>query len=73
MLNPVSDSLLDRIRARNATVGVIGLGYVGLPLEVEFAKAGFHAVGFDVDSEKVALIQAGESYIADVPSDDARA
>lgn len=65
--------MLDRIRSRDVRVGVIGLGYVGLPLAVEFAKAGFRVVGFDIDSEKVARIQAGESYIADVRSDETRA
>ncbi len=73
ILTPVSDSLLDRIRSRNVRVGVIGLGYVGLPLAVEFAKAGFRVVGFDIDSERVASVQAGTSYIADVRSDETRA
>ena len=44
-----SQDLIDRLRARTARLGVIGLGYVGLPLAVEFAKAGFATVGFDVD------------------------
>ena len=69
----MSEALLGRIRSRDVRVGVIGLGYVGLPLAVEFAKAGFRVVGFDIDSEKVARIQAGESYIADVRSDETRA
>ena len=51
---------------RSATVGVIGLGYVGLPLAVEFAKAGFHAIGFDVDAARVAGVNAGRSYVGDV-------
>src|SRR5712692_12510 len=58
--------LLDRIRDRQARVGVIGLGYVGLPLAVEFARAGFSVTGFDVDAGKVAEINAGRSYIPDV-------
>ena len=62
-------SLIERIRARNATVGVIGLGYVGLPLAVELARAGFKAIGFDVVEEKVRRVNAGDSYIKDVPSD----
>jgi UDP-N-acetyl-D-glucosamine dehydrogenase len=62
--------LLDRIASRHATVGVIGLGYVGLPLAVEFARAGFSVTGFDVDQTKVARINAGESYIQDVPDAD---
>ena len=63
-------TLVDRIRARKARVGVIGLGYVGLPLAVEFAHAGFDVTGFDVDASKVAQINAGRSYIPDVPASD---
>ena len=48
----VAETLLERIRAKEARVGVIGLGYVGLPLAVEFAHAGFTVTGFDVDSSK---------------------
>ena len=58
----------ERIEAREARVGVIGMGYVGLPLAVEFAKAGFAVTGFDVDAEKVRAIEEGRSYIDDVPS-----
>src|SRR5215831_14746714 len=61
-------SLLDRIRTRQANIGVIGLGYVGLPLAVEFAKAGFHVTGFDVDHCKSTQINSGVSYIPDVSS-----
>jgi UDP-N-acetyl-D-glucosamine dehydrogenase len=61
------DTLLDRIRAKHARVGVIGLGYVGLPLAVELAHAGFTVTGFDVDSRKTDQINAGKSYIPDVP------
>jgi len=63
-------SLSDRIRARNARVGVIGLGYVGLPLAVEFARAGFTVTGFDVDDSKIAQINGGTSYIPDVSASD---
>src|SRR5438034_2907549 len=63
-------TLLTRIRNRQARVGVIGLGYVGLPLAVEFARAGFDVTGFDVDASKVAEINAGRSYIPDVPTDE---
>ena len=59
--------LLDRIRSGKARVGVIGLGYVGLPLAVEFANHGFDVTGFDVDAGKIAQINAGKSYIPDVP------
>ncbi len=57
-----------RIRARSARVGIIGMGYVGLPLSVEFARAGFRVVGIDLDPEKVDAINAGRSYISDVPA-----
>ena len=60
--------LLERIESRQARLGVIGLGYVGLPLAVEFANAGFSVVGYDVSDEKVAAINAGRSYIPDVDS-----
>ena len=61
--------LLERIRSRQARLGVIGLGYVGLPLAVEFANAGFSVVGYDVSDEKVADINAGRSYIPDVSAE----
>ena len=61
--------LLKKIEAKQATLGVIGLGYVGLPLAVEFARAGFHVVGYDVDARKVAELMAGRSYIPDVSSE----
>lgn len=60
--------LLQRIQSRQARIGVIGLGYVGLPLAVEFARAGFDVTGFDVDDAKNAEINAGRSYIPDVPA-----
>jgi UDP-N-acetyl-D-glucosamine dehydrogenase len=58
-----------RIDAREAHVGVIGLGYVGLPLAVAFARAGFRVTGFELDAGKVAAIQDGTSYIEDVPTE----
>lgn len=60
--------LLDRLANRTAKVGVIGMGYVGLPLAVEFARAGYQVVGLDVLPDKVAKLNAGESYIPDVPT-----
>jgi UDP-N-acetyl-D-glucosamine dehydrogenase len=60
--------LLDRIQNRSAVVGVIGLGYVGLPLAVEFAKAGFRVIGYDVSQRVVDLLNAGDSHIQDVPA-----
>ena len=58
--------LEEKIKARTARVGIIGLGYVGLPLAVEFAKAGFSVTGIDVQESKVARLNAGESYVQDV-------
>jgi UDP-N-acetyl-D-glucosamine dehydrogenase len=73
MASPTIATLLDRLRSREARVGVIGLGYVGLPLAVEFARAGFSVTGFDVDAHKTAQINAGTSYIPDVPDTDVAA
>lgn len=61
--------LLKKIEGKQAKLGVIGLGYVGLPLAVEFARAGFTVVGYDVDARRVGELMAGKSYIPDVPSD----
>ena len=73
ILHAVTESLLDRIRSKRARAGVIGLGYVGLPLVVAFARAGLSAVGFDVDAARIAAVGRGESYIADVAAGDVRA
>src|SRR2546430_5125416 len=67
--SPVA-SVLDRIRSKEARVGVIGLGYVGLPLAVEFSRAGFHVTGFDVDGGKTSQIVAGERHIPHGPHAD---
>jgi UDP-N-acetyl-D-glucosamine dehydrogenase len=64
------EELRDRIASREARIGVIGQGYVGLPLAIEFAKAGFHVTGFDIDEEKVRSLESGVSYIEDVPSEE---
>jgi UDP-N-acetyl-D-glucosamine dehydrogenase len=61
-----SDLLKDKISSRRARVGVVGLGYVGLPLAVEFAEAGFDVTGIDLSEAKTARLNAGESYIGDV-------
>jgi len=62
--------LSEKIESREARFGVVGLGYVGLPLAVEFARAGFHATGFEVSPEKVDQLLAGKSYIGDVASEE---
>ena len=64
------DALSLKIRERSARVGIIGLGYVGLPLAVEFAKAGFSVDGIDVQNHKVNTINSGNSHIQDVPTAD---
>src|SRR6266403_1593007 len=63
----IQQALQEKIRNRTAKVGVVGLGYVGLPLAVELAKAGFEVTGIDLSEAKVAKVTAGESYIADIP------
>jgi UDP-N-acetyl-D-glucosamine dehydrogenase len=64
----MKDELINLITNKQAHVGVIGLGYVGLPLLVEFASKGFRATGFEVDDAKAKLINDGNSYIGDVPA-----
>ena len=68
-----ADLLRQKLADRTARVGVVGLGYVGLPLAVEFARAGFHTTGIDLDERKVDAINRGESYIQDVPTPDVTA
>lgn len=64
------DELLKRIDGKQLTIGVVGLGYVGLPLAVEKAKAGFKTIGFDVQAEKVDMVNTGHNYIGDVVDED---
>lgn len=66
----MKQNLLRKIDKRTVRVGVVGLGYVGLPLAVEKAKAGFETVGFDVQAEKVDMVNAGHNYIGDVVDSD---
>jgi UDP-N-acetyl-D-glucosamine dehydrogenase len=63
----IKDLLHSKIASREAGIGVIGLGYVGLPLVAEFAREGFQSTGFEVDTRKSAAVNRGESYIPDVP------
>lgn len=65
-------NLLKKIAEKKLRVGVVGLGYVGLPLAVEKAKAGFRTIGFDVQEEKVRLVNEGHNYIGDVVDSDLR-
>lgn len=66
----IKNELLKKIQDRTIRVGVVGLGYVGLPLAVEKAKAGFMTIGFDVQKEKVEMVNAGHNYIGDVVDSD---
>ena len=63
------DEILSKIRERQAVVGVVGLGYVGLPLAMEFAGAGFHVIGFDVSERVCRDVMAGKSHIQDIPDE----
>ncbi|MEG2199382.1 MAG: NAD(P)-binding domain-containing protein, partial [Anaerovorax sp.] len=63
-------AFLEKIEKRTVRIGVIGLGYVGLPLAVEKAKAGFKVLGFDIQSQKVDMVNRGENYIGDIVPQD---
>jgi UDP-N-acetyl-D-glucosamine dehydrogenase len=67
-IDATAQVLAGKIRSRRARVGVVGLGYVGLPLAVEFARAGFDVTGIDLSEEKTRRVNAGDSYIGDIPS-----
>ena len=66
----MKELLMKKIQEKNIIVGVVGLGYVGLPLAVEKAKAGFKTIGFDVQKSKVDKVNRGENYIGDVVDSD---
>ncbi|TMB04201.1 MAG: nucleotide sugar dehydrogenase, partial [Deltaproteobacteria bacterium] len=63
MLQVKEPTLLDKIEARQAVVGICGLGYVGLPLALTFGEKGFPVIGFDIDARKISALEKGESYI----------
>ena len=69
-LKTTSQTLIEKLQSKTATIGVVGLGYVGLPLAVEKAKAGFTVIGFDVQEEKVGMVNSGNNYIGDVIQED---
>jgi len=75
MIQPLAEQQLaagmlqEKIRTRTARVGIVGLGYVGLPLAVEFARAGFDVTGIDLSYKKVEAVNAGESYVGDISGD----
>ncbi|MGD0668963.1 MAG: nucleotide sugar dehydrogenase [Bryobacteraceae bacterium] len=66
--HPTAQILQHKIIEKRARVGIVGLGYVGLPLAVEFAKAGFSVTGIDISQEKTRRVNAGDSYVGDIPS-----
>ena len=66
----MKERLLNKIKEKSIIVGVVGLGYVGLPLAVEKAKAGFKTIGFDVQESKVEMVNLGKNYIGDVVDSD---
>lgn len=66
----VKNGLMEKLLNKTATLGVVGLGYVGLPLAVEKAKAGFKTIGFDIQESKVEMVNRGENYIGDVVNED---
>ena len=71
-MSAAARTLRERISDRSARIAVVGMGYVGLPMAIEFAKAGYRVTGIDVDSKKVAGIRGGRSHIQDVTSADVR-
>ena len=64
----IGQLLAEKIRSKTARVGVVGLGYVGLPLAVEYAAEGYHVTGIDLNAAKISRVNAGDSYVGDVPS-----
>lgn len=73
LVNQEYEQLLNAIENKKAVLGVVGLGYVGLPLAVEMVKQGFTVIGIDVDPSKIEKIYHGESYITDISSEDLKA
>ena len=69
---PSKDDLLARLKRKDFTAAVIGLGYVGLPLAIEYADAGIRVIGIDSDGAKTRAIRSGNSYVDDVPSESIR-
>ena len=66
---PAQQALLQKLKDKSARIGVVGLGYVGLPLSLRFSEAGFAVTGLDIDPEKVKALNAGKSYIAQIPAE----
>ncbi len=62
-MNEIKNTLLKKIQSKNAVIGILGMGYVGLPLMLRYIDVGFQVIGFDIDQKKIDTIQAGQSYI----------
>ena len=69
-LSPLGEELANKIRLKSNVVGVVGLGYVGLPIALEYAKKGIRTLGVDVSKDKVDLLQGGKNYIEDLQDDE---
>jgi UDP-N-acetyl-D-glucosamine dehydrogenase len=69
-INPIAKKLLNKLETKQATIGVVGLGYVGLPLAVEKAKVGYKVIGFDVQEKRTNMVNQGINYIGDVVDED---
>ena len=65
----IKQSAIGKFRDKTATIGIVGLGYVGLPLMLRYAETGFKVLGFDIDSEKVNKLNNGETYIEHITAD----
>src|SRR5271163_4325200 len=72
-LPKIAQERMNRLEARTAKIGVIGLGYVGLPLSLLLSEAGFKVTGFDIDTKKVTDLEAGKSYIFRIPAEEIQA
>ena len=68
----LAESLIDRIREQSAIIGIIGLGYVGLPLGLRFTEAGFRVIGIDIDESKATAINSGKSYFRHISDSDVK-
>jgi len=68
-LNNIKTDLLDKLHRKTATIGIVGLGYVGLPLMLRYNEVGYRVLGFDVDADKIAQLNNGQSYIEHIPAD----
>jgi UDP-N-acetyl-D-glucosamine dehydrogenase len=66
----VANKLAEKLKQKRAVIGIVGLGYVGLPLVLSYCKAGYQVVGFDVDAKKVRGLKAGKSYIKHISDSD---